>query len=129
MTFECASSSVPTSCACGLSRRSLLAGFGAAAAGVLAKGPDALAQAVRPKRIDVHFHYVPPQFAELMTARGSFAVPLQKWSVSKSLEDMDEAGVTTSIGSVTTPGVPGGVFNDAELKAIDHENVEGFMKA
>jgi len=57
----------------------------------------------KPHRIDVHHHIIPPVQAEaLVRNRGGNPV---KWSVSMSLEDMDKAGVATSITSVQNPGV------------------------
>lgn len=51
--------------------------------------------------IDVHAHYMPP---ELMAA----AVPtpvMAGWSLQKHFDGMDEAGVSRSLLSITTPGV------------------------
>ena len=55
--------------------------------------------------IDVHHHIAPPAYAQELIARGQNEPPLFRWSVQKSLEDMDKAGVATAITSITTPGV------------------------
>jgi predicted TIM-barrel fold metal-dependent hydrolase len=84
-----------------ITRRSVLAG---GAAVLSAAAVPAAAQApAKPRRIDVHHHIIPPAQAEaLVRNRGGNPV---KWSVSMSLEDMDKAGVATSITSVQNPGV------------------------
>jgi 6-methylsalicylate decarboxylase len=82
-------------------RRGLLAG-GAATFAAFSAGPTA-AQAPAKRRIDVHHHIVPPVQAEaLVRNRGGNPA---RWSVSASLEDMDKAGVATSITSIQNPGV------------------------
>jgi 6-methylsalicylate decarboxylase len=96
----------------GPSRRAFLAtGVAAATAGTLgALGvSSALAQTtpaadVKSRRIiDVHHHIAPPSYlAETRTRQNP---PTVGWSVAKSIDDMDKAGVATSITSITTPGV------------------------
>ena len=54
-------------------------------------------------RIDTHHHIAPPKFMDEM--RALLQAPTLAWSIEKSLEDMDKAGVATSITSITTPGV------------------------
>jgi 6-methylsalicylate decarboxylase len=55
--------------------------------------------------IDVHHHVYPTTFVtELERARQNLTAA-KEWTVDKSLEDMDRAGVATAIGSITTPGV------------------------
>ena len=98
----CACCETPASfAATPVTRRSVLAGsaavLGAAAVPAAAQAPT------KPRRIDVHHHIIPPVQAEaLVRNRGGNPV---KWSVSMSLEDMDKAGVATSITSVQNPGV------------------------
>jgi predicted TIM-barrel fold metal-dependent hydrolase len=86
-------------------RRSFIAS-GVAAAGLAAAGiaPGAVrAQAPAKWRIDVHHHIFPPAQAEAFIRHKSGGAT--RWSVQKSLEDMDKAGVTTSITSIINPGV------------------------
>jgi predicted TIM-barrel fold metal-dependent hydrolase len=57
-------------------------------------------KAFPPRRwIDVHHHIAPPAYIE----QGGPAVggPLKTWSLAKSLEDLEQAGVATAIVSVT----------------------------
>jgi predicted TIM-barrel fold metal-dependent hydrolase len=56
-----------------------------------------------PHRIDVHHHIVSPGFVNELRAR--LQPPTLNWTPSRSIEDMDRAGVATAITSVTTPGV------------------------
>ena len=89
------------------SRRGLIAGgaaAGAIAAGGLALPLRGLAQPT-PHRIDVHHHITPPVWlAELKKAKKDNP-PLANWSVAKSIEDMDKAGIATAMTSPTTPQV------------------------
>jgi len=102
--------------ATGISRRALIAGGGAAAAAAATAGlaPAVLAQAVpaqavpaqaKPHRIDVHHHVVPPSWLQAMNLIGRSNPPLINWSVAKTLDDMDQGGVATSIVSPTAPQV------------------------
>jgi predicted TIM-barrel fold metal-dependent hydrolase len=54
-------------------------------------------------RIDIHHHIAPPAYVEEM--RSMLYGPTLGWSPSKSIDDMDAAGVATAITSITTPGV------------------------
>jgi predicted TIM-barrel fold metal-dependent hydrolase len=89
----------------GLSRRGLLAG-GAALAAYFSLGQTASAEA-KPHRIDVHHHISPPSWLDAMKAIMRDSPPLNYWSVQKSLEDMDKAGIATAITSPTWPQVTG----------------------
>jgi 6-methylsalicylate decarboxylase len=85
-------------------RREFAAGLvGLAAGGLLPSGrPSAQTQ---PRRlIDFHCHPVPPAWVAFLKAqrRGS---PGNSWSLSKHLEDMDLAGVATSLLSLASPGI------------------------
>jgi predicted TIM-barrel fold metal-dependent hydrolase len=97
------------------SRRNFLAG-GLAALGLGATAAPArvFAQAAAPATpavlppktvIDVHHHVCPPAYAQELIARGINEPPQLNWTVQKSLDDMDKAGVATAISSITTPGV------------------------
>ena len=52
-----------------------------------------------PRRIDVHHHIAPPSYLAAMG--GSVGAVVKNWSLAKSLEDMDEGGVSTAIVSIT----------------------------
>jgi len=90
-----------------VSRRGFLGGVAAVAATAAASGiapPVALAQA-KPHRIDVHHHIVPPAWLNAMDIIGRTNPPLARWSVQRTLDDMDKGGVATSITSPTAPQV------------------------
>jgi predicted TIM-barrel fold metal-dependent hydrolase len=90
-------------CTCCLPRRGFLAGMAALGASALAPIPGARAQAT--PRVDVHAHLTPPAYMAELAPKGLIAPPSAHWSIAKHLEEMDQAGVTTSILSVSTPGV------------------------
>jgi predicted TIM-barrel fold metal-dependent hydrolase len=79
----------------------------AQAAGGPAAGPTVVPAVAPPPKtvIDVHHHIAPPAYNQELIARGQNEPPLFRWSVQKSLDDMDKAGVATAITSITTPGV------------------------
>jgi 6-methylsalicylate decarboxylase len=91
-------------CASNLSRRSVLAGGAAAlAAGTLAASPFKAAAQAKPHRIDVHHHVTPPSWLAALR-KAKLENPLRdNWSVQKSLDDMDKAGIATAMASPTTP--------------------------
>src|SRR6202046_4938740 len=70
-------------------------------------------------RIDVHFHYLSPEYREKMSdAVGGwpdgFAAP--QWSVEAALAMMDRTGIATGMLSVSSPGVHFG--NDANARIL-----------
>jgi predicted TIM-barrel fold metal-dependent hydrolase len=87
-----------------LTRRRLLAGGAAtlAAGAFVASGIKATAQA-KPHRIDVHHHVTPPSWLDALKKAKLANLPRDNWSVQKSLDDMDKAGIATSMCSPTTP--------------------------
>jgi 6-methylsalicylate decarboxylase len=107
-----------SSCACCMPRRRFLAGGLTATAALAA--PRAFAQPLaaikKPEkpaaltRIDVHHHFLPPQYIKEEHERISFkhgAVStdaLLSWTPNQSLDAMDASGIATAIVSVTTPG-------------------------
>lgn len=93
-------------CGPGSRRRGFLLGaLGSAALAACSTTPTAPALNLGRSagRIDVHHHGSPP--AWLNAVRGQIDPLATNWSVQKSLEDMDRAGVATSMLSITTPGV------------------------
>src|SRR5258706_8591876 len=76
------------------------AGTGPASAAQMGSGT---ASATKPHRIDTHHHIAPPKFIDEM--RALLQPPTLAWTIERSIEDMDRAGVATSITSITTPGV------------------------
>jgi predicted TIM-barrel fold metal-dependent hydrolase len=94
-----------------LNRRNFLLGAtGAAAMAATGLGSPRTAAAqttdtTKPYRIDVHHHLSPPSYIAASNA-GNFGDALMKgWTVEKSLADMDKAGVSVAMLSVTTPGL------------------------
>jgi predicted TIM-barrel fold metal-dependent hydrolase len=78
-------------------------------------GDQLVAQTLTPKTeekdpsrancIDVHHHYVPPTYLSSVKLPGNLLPPLQSWTPTRCMEDMDRAGTATAILSITTPGV------------------------
>lgn len=88
-----------------LGRRDVLAAFAATVvAGAIKSAPARDAES-RPQRIDVHHHLSPPAYIAAANANNFGEGPMKSWTVSKSLDDMDKAGVATALLSITTPGV------------------------
>jgi predicted TIM-barrel fold metal-dependent hydrolase len=109
------------SCGCCIGRRRFLASGMAAAAATTLAAPRVFAQApaTKPpaKRIDIHHHFLPPEYMKEEHERINFthgnvsSNQMMAWSPSQSLEVMDANGIATAIVSQTTPGV---WFGDAE---------------
>jgi predicted TIM-barrel fold metal-dependent hydrolase len=81
----------------------IFAAAAGAAPATSTQGRQPTATAAKPHRIDVHHHIAPPKFVDEMKAL--LQPPTLAWSVERTLEDMDNAGVATAITSITTPGV------------------------
>ena len=88
-----------------LGRRDVLAGFAATVVASAVKPVPARAAETRPQRIDVHHHLSPPTYVAAANANHVGEAPMRNWTVDKSLDDMDNAGVATAMLSITTPGV------------------------
>jgi 6-methylsalicylate decarboxylase len=90
-----------------VSRRSFVSGALATGSAVAATPfmPGMAAAQAKPQRIDVHHHLSPPTHIEALRKAKLGSPPTYNWSVEKSLEDMDTAGVANAITSVTTPAV------------------------
>lgn len=104
-------------CDCGLSRRGFLTGSAAfAATAVLpdTTGAQTSAPPAAPFRIDVHHHLTPPDYVASIGNRARVPKPALDWTLAKTLEDMDSAGVQTAMLSITTPGL---WFGDAGAAA------------
>ena len=82
-----------------------------------------------PHRIDVHHHFAPPAYcAALEKTRPVFYV-MKDWTTERSLDDMDKAGIKTSMLSITTPGT---WFGDAaqarQLARIANDYAAGLVR-
>jgi predicted TIM-barrel fold metal-dependent hydrolase len=87
------------------SRREFLKAF--AGVGVSTLLPSSLlSQSVsKPFRIDTHHHFTIPKLYALSTAKGVSQPTLKDWTPEKSIEQMEQGGVATSIISISDPGV------------------------
>jgi predicted TIM-barrel fold metal-dependent hydrolase len=103
------------------SRRAFLGGLGAFGVGNLLIDQRAGAQGAavdeKPFRIDIHHHLSSPEFIAVIAGRRTGQVPLMKWTVAQSIDDMDQGGVATSILSISEPSVFFGDFDAARKLA------------
>jgi predicted TIM-barrel fold metal-dependent hydrolase len=98
-----------------MDRRDFLTTVGVLGAGAVVGGlPGAFAQTTSRAagRIDVHHHVTPPKYLAELASRNLATPDMTAWSVARTLDDMDKAGVTTSVVSITSPAVS---FADADL--------------
>jgi 6-methylsalicylate decarboxylase len=87
-------------------RREFLGGLAAIGANVLiSKAAFGAQAAAAPHRIDVHNHLTPASYAAELGPKHLISQPVLSWTPMKDLEDMDRAGVATSILSLAPPGV------------------------
>src|SRR5262249_36879921 len=56
-------------------------------------------------RIDTHHHFTIPKLYALSTAKGVSQPTLKDWTPQKSIEQMEQGSVATSIISISDPGV------------------------
>ena len=94
-------------------------GFLQSLAGVGALGLSActtLGASAKPHRIDVHHHLSPPVWVEALKKARQDSPPVNNWTPQKSLDDMDQAGIATSMTSPTLPAV--GFLPAAEAAAV-----------
>lgn len=72
-----------------------------------------------PRRIDVHHHVVPPDYANLIKDKGiqPGGIPLPSWAMPVASKIMRANGVETAILSISTPGVWFGDVPEARLWA------------
>ena len=93
-----------------VTRRESLKCAGTLAASVLALRAGARARGAQQPpggrtRIDTHHHVFPAPYVAALIAGQQDAQIAKAWSVARTLEDMDRAGVETSILSITQPAV------------------------
>ncbi len=126
--WDAGSAAPPCGCGFGLSRRGLLrgavaAGFAAAAGGARAQTTNA------PTRIDVHHHYTSPGLLAMMKGRRTNQGFNMAWTLQKSLDAMDAAGVATAVVSTSDPGVFFGDYDAAKALARDCNEYQARMVA
>ncbi len=108
----------------GMSRREFLVRAGALsafAASVSGVASRVLAQ-TKPRRIDVHHHISPPTWLEAVKRAHLDFPPAVGWSPQKSIADMDQAEVATSVVAPTMPHV--GFLGKGEATRIARESNE-----
>ena len=106
----------PASPPCGCMRLGRRGFLGAAAAALAAS--KARAQPA-PTRIDVHHHYTSPSLLAMMQGRRTNQTFNMQWTVQKSLDAMDAAGVAKAVVSTSDPGVFFGDYDAAKRLARD----------
>jgi predicted TIM-barrel fold metal-dependent hydrolase len=107
--------------ASGPPRRTFLTGLAALGAGAFFYRDEMHAQTrgAAPHRIDVHNHIAPPNYIAELARKGQVQAGLQGWTPAKAIEDMDQAGVATSITSISPPGIWFG--DDAAARRLARE--------
>jgi predicted TIM-barrel fold metal-dependent hydrolase len=89
-----------------LSRREVLNGLAALGASTLLSGKLPAQTPGARRIIDVHQHYVSPDYLALLGRKRMGGVPQWKdYSPAKHVEDMDKAGIATAMISPTAPAV------------------------
>src|SRR5215470_6132524 len=85
----------------------VIGGIAALALGAAASTgmPARLLAQAKPHRIDTHHHLSPPAWVDALKKAGLDTPPVTSWTPQRSLDDMDKAGVATSILSAQTPGI------------------------
>lgn len=104
---------------------------GAAAIGISAASvATAWAQAASPPpatRIDIHHHYTSPGLLAMMKGRRTNQGFNMDWTLQKSLDAMDAAGVATAVVSTSDPGVFFNDFDAAKALARDCNEYQARM--
>lgn len=85
-----------------ISRRNLLAGLAAGTGAFLVNGQTA---SNNPRRIDTHLHIFPPVYVSMLKSINVSPAGWDRWTLAKTLDDMDRYGTATAITSITLPGV------------------------
>jgi predicted TIM-barrel fold metal-dependent hydrolase len=104
----------------------LVLGFGA---GSVLSG-SLSAQTTGPRRIDVHQHYVSPDYVGLLVRKNANINQWKDYTPARNIDAMDKAGVATGMVSPTAPGVWFGDRNEARSAAREiNEYAAGKMVA
>jgi 6-methylsalicylate decarboxylase len=126
-------------CGCGLihdkkpfapRRRAFL--WGAAAYGVAtvsASAAKAQKTAGLATKIDVHHHYTSPALLAMMKGRHTNQITNEGWTLQKSLDAMNAAGITKAVVSTSDPGVFFGDYDAARGLARDCNEYQAQMVA
>ena len=94
-------------CHPGTTRREFLGAMGAIGTmgALAASGCATSSMRTGPHRIDVHHHISPPPWVAALKKSKLDSPPVNNWTPQRSLDDMDKAGVATSMTSPTLPAV------------------------
>jgi 6-methylsalicylate decarboxylase len=79
--------------------------------------------------IDVHHHYTSPALLAMMIGRRTHQTFNESWTVQKSIDAMDAAGVATAVVSTSDPGIFFGDFDQAKALARDCNEYQARMAA
>ena len=93
------------SCVCDVRRRGFLTGLLAAGGALAGCANSGLPAAGARSRIDIHHHFFSPAYVADLDKAGQAPPIVKNWSLAKTLDDMDKAGVATAMLSATTPQV------------------------
>ncbi len=110
-------------CSCCMPRRGFLQKMGGIAAASMLPGTGALARAAKKpaaaaaRRIDVHHHFVPPEWLKQARAAGQGGGA--PWTLEGTLADMDKGGVAKAVLSQLQPGT--WFRDDAQARALARE--------
>lgn len=116
-------------CGCGAPHQPRLGRRGVLGAALALAAAPARAQAAPEPIIDVHHHYTSPGLLAMMTGRRTGQGFNMAWTVQKSLDAMDAAGVATAIVSTSDPGLFFGDFDAARGLARDCNDYQARMAA
>lgn len=119
-----------SACVCSMPRRGFLAGLLAAGAGAIVPGCASTATGANAAnasrdRIDTHHHFWSPTQVAAAEKVGEGTALMRNWSVGKTLDDMDRAGIATSILSSTAYL---GALPNADARASARESNEWASK-
>jgi len=116
----------------GLSRRRFLAGLGGLAGTCLLETSctnRAQSGSSSPRRVDVHQHIWPPKYVSIAKQNNVTIVPSNGWTVEKALADMDQAGTSVALTSITAPGLwLGNKDSSREAARVSNEYAAQLMR-
>lgn len=69
--------------------------------------------------VDVHHHFAPPAYADILKQKDITPEPMVGWTPQKTIDDMDRAGVRTAMNSIVGPGVWFGEVKQSRKLARD----------
>ncbi len=55
--------------------------------------------------VDVHHHYVTPEYIAEVHPKSPLSAPIRMWSLEETLADMEKTGTATAILSISSPGL------------------------